>query len=87
VNLLSLAPLVAVVHELHHALLVGGAAIVPVLAGALWFGARGGKAITAEEQRIAALRQAASEGALGSRLLLPPAPSSAPLAPLPTDKD
>lgn len=86
-NLLSLTPLGAVVHGLHHALLIGGAATVPLLAGALWLGARGGRLPTPEQERIAALRRAASEGALGSRLLPPHPPSPAPLDPLPTDKD
>ena len=59
-----------VVHGLHHALLVVGLALVTVLACAPWVAARRGRLRTAEERRVAALREAASEGVLGSRLLV-----------------
>jgi hypothetical protein len=66
VSLLSVAPLGAVVHGLHHALLFAGVATVPLLAGAPWLSARLGRTRGEEDLRIAALRAAAAQGALGT---------------------
>ena len=70
VSVLSGASWGDVVHGLHHALLVVGLALVTVLACAPWLTARRGRLRTAEERRVAALREAASEGVLGFRVLV-----------------
>jgi hypothetical protein len=66
VSLLSVAPLGAVVHGLHHGLLFAGVAAVPVLAGAPWLSARLGRTRGEEDLRIAALRAASADGAVGT---------------------
>ena len=57
-----------VVHGLHHALLYGGAAAVPVLAGASAVAARRERSGSHEDRRIAALRLAVAQGDLSGRL-------------------